>query len=256
MKFFTMVKVAFRSLFLEASWNHEGQQNLGLAAAIDPALEEIYGPGDGLRQARQRALQFFNTNPLTSGVALGVIINLECEVAQGRISASERMRVAASLNRALASMGDALFWQSWLPLCCLTAVWAVLSLDVSAAPLLLPVLFCLPALPTRFLGLYMGYRQGLAITDLLFKLKVQHLAHKLKRLVALLVGASTVVLVYTKTDLGRGPMLGDLWAAIGLVAAAVVVLRFLAGRTKVLVYWYPILLVVAASAMLAAWDKI
>lgn len=255
MKFLTMANVAVRSLFLEASWNHLGQQNLGLAAAIDPALKDIYGPGEGLRLARLRALEFFNTNPIASGLALGVIINLEREVAAGRLPAEQRNRVSSSLARTLASMGDALFWQSWLPLCSLTAVWAMLSLGSWWTPLLLPVLFCLPALPARFVGLYLGYRRGRDITDLLYKLKVQRLAQSIKRLVALLVGASTVILVYTKTALGAERSLGHLWLAMGIVAVTVVLFRFLSGKTRILAYWYPILLVAVAAVVLAAMDR-
>jgi len=247
--------VAFRSLFLEASWNNQGQQNLGLAAAIDPALKDIHGPGEGLRQARLRALEFFNTNPIASGLAIGVIINLEREVAAGRVSAEHLKRVAAGLNRTLASMGDALFWQSWLPLCSLAAVWAVLSLGVWWAPLLLPALFCLPAVPVRFVGLYLGYRRGRDISDLLYRLKVQRLAQGIKRLVALLVGASTVILVYTKTTLIDERSLGHLWLTMGLVAATVILFRFLSGKTRILTYWYPILLVAVATVVLAAMDR-
>lgn len=254
MKFWTMANVAFRSLFLESSWNNHGQQNLGLAAAIDPALREIYGPGEGLRQARLRALEFFNTNPVASGLAIGVVINLEGGVAAGRVSPEHRNMVAASLNRTLASMGDALFWQSWLPLCSLAAVWAVLSLGVWWAPLLLPALFCLPALPARFVGLYLGYRQGRDVTDLLYKLKAQRLAQGIKRLVALLAGASTVILVHVKTALADGDPLWHLWLAMGLVALTVVLFRFLSGKTGILTYWYPILLVAAAIAVLAALE--
>ena len=247
--------MALRSLFLESSWNNQGQQNLGLAAAIDPALKEIYGPGDGLRHARLRALDFFNTNPVASGLALGVIINLEREVAGGFITPEQRTRVASSLNRTLASMGDALFWQSWLPLCSLVAVWGVLSLGLWWAPLLLPALFCLPAIPVRFFGLYLGYRQGREITDLLYRLKVQKLAQSIKRLVALLVGASTVILVYTKTALAEDRSLGHLWLAIGIVAVTVLFFRFLSGKTRILAYWYPILLVAVATVVMAALDR-
>jgi PTS system mannose-specific IID component len=255
LKFRTLAEVALKSLFLEASWNHQGQQNLGLAAAIDPALKDIYGPGEGLRQARLRALDFFNTNPMTAGLAIGVIINLEGEVAAGRLAAEQRVRMASGLSRTLAAMGDALFWQSWLPLCSLAAVWTVLSLGAWWAPWLLPALFCLPVLPLRVAGLCLGYRRGLGVADLLYRLKVQKLAQGVRRLVALLVGASTVILVYTKTALASEPALGRLWAAVGLVAVTVLVFRFLSGKTRALAYWYPILLVAVATVVLAALDR-
>jgi mannose/fructose/N-acetylgalactosamine-specific phosphotransferase system component IID len=38
----TLVRVFWRSLFLQAAWNPRGMQNLGFAHAMAPALEELY----------------------------------------------------------------------------------------------------------------------------------------------------------------------------------------------------------------------
>ena len=251
MRFSTLAGVALRSLFLEASWNSQGQQNLGLAAAIDPALKRIHPPGAALKSARERALDFFNTNPVLSGLAIGVLIRLEEELAIGRIGLTERGRLSANLNAALASMGDALFWQSWLPLCALAAVWAVLSLGQWWAPLILPGLFCLPALPVRLGGLYLGYARGGGIIDLLARLKVQRLAQRIRRVMALLVGVSTVILIPARTD---GFSLGGLWAALALVTVGILLLRTAVRRARALYFWYPLLLVAGACGFLVCLD--
>ena len=256
MKFITLVNVAFRSLFLEASWNNKGQQNLGLAASIDPALKEIYNfSEEELKKARERALEFFNTNPISSGVVIGVIIKLEMEVAAGRISPPDRLRMAGSLSQTLASMGDSLFWQAWLPLCCLAAVWAVLSLKFWWTPLLLPVLFCLPAVPVRFFGLFLGYRRGVDVIDLLFRLKIQRLAQNIRKGVAVLVGVSTVILVSTKTALADGPSILSLWLTLGAVAATVITFRLLSLKIRQLGYWYPVIIVALACTVMIVLDR-
>ena len=251
MKLPTLAGVALRSLFLEASWNGQGQQNLGLAAAIDPALKLIHPPGAALRSARERALDFFNTNPVLSGLAIGVLLRLEEDVAAARLSAAERHRLSASLNLALASIGDILFWQSWLPLCALVAVWAVLSLDQWWAPLILPGLFCLPALPVRLGGLYLGYGRGIRIIDLLGRLKAQRLAQRIRRVMALLAGVSTVVLIPAHEHTFS---LGGLWAALALVTVGILLLRTAVRRVRALYFWYPLLLVAGASAFLVCLD--
>lgn len=256
MKTPTLVNVAFRSLFLEASWNHQGQQNLGLAAAIDPALKEIYSAGgEELKKARLRAMEFFNTNPITSGLAIGVIINLEQSVAAGRLGPEERLRMAASLSRPLAAMGDFLFWQAWLPLCCLIAVWAGLSLNFWWTPLLLPLLFCLPALPARFVGLYLGYSRGVDVADLLFRLKIQSLAQNIRKAVALLVGVSTVIIVSSKIGLEENSTLGRLWLTLGGVAATVIVFRLLSLKIRQLGHWYPAVIVALACVIMFILDR-
>ena len=252
----TLTNVAFRSLFLEASWNHGGQQNLGLAAAIDPALRKIYGEsGEDLKKARERALEFFNTNPISSGVVIGVIIKLEQDVAAGRLNPTDRLRMAGSLSQTLASMGDSLFWQAWLPLCCLVAVWAVLSTHYWWTPLLLPLLFCLPAVPARFIGLYFGYRRGIDVIDLLFRLKIQRLAQNIRKGVALLVGASTVILVSTQTALAEDLSLLPLWLTMAGVAATVMAFRLLSLKIKQLGYWYPVIIVALACSVMIILDR-
>jgi PTS system mannose-specific IID component len=250
LNFFALAHIAFRSFFLEASWNNQGQQNLGLAAAIDPALRRLHHSAEGLRAARERALEYFNTNPVASGLVIGVILKLEGDVAAGRLTPEDRLRVGSSLSRTLAAMGDSFFWQSWLPLCCLTAVWADLSLSVWWTPLLLPLLFCLPALPLRLGGLYLGYRRGEDIIDLLFRLKIQRLAQSVRRALALVVGASTVILLGTKTALAGPGSLGRLWLTVGAVLLGVICLRFLSRKAGRLTYWYPLIMVGLAAVLL------
>jgi len=248
--FFTLFQVALRSLLLEASWNHEGQQNLGLAAAIDPALKRLYS-GESLVAARKRALGFFNTNPITSGLAIGVLLKIESEMAKGETSEKDRNRIMNGISRTLASMGDALFWQAWLPLCCLAAVWGVLSFGAHWwIPLLLPLLFCALAYPVRFFGLYYGYREGANVIELLLQLKIQRLVQGLKRAVALLVGASTVILLAARAEVLERYSLGRLWQIIGLALLVVVFLRMLSKKTMLLTYWYPVFMVTIAVILM------
>lgn len=249
MKRLTLVRVALRSLFLEASWSSLGQQNLGLAAAIDPALREIYA-GAELGEARQRAFSFFNTNPIASGLALGIIIRLEEEVAAGRRTAESRVQLAGNLCRGLSGLGDMIFWESWLPLCCLAAVWAGLSLAYWWTPLLLPLLFCLPALPVRFLGLALGYRQGEGAIHSLVRYDLQRLIRAIKLVLAFVVGASTTALVATQTTLTAAGGLGTLWLTLAGLVICVFLLKLIFQKFKSLHYWYPLIFVIVACVLL------
>lgn len=244
----TLLRVALRSLFLEASWSRQGQQNLGLAAAIDPALKDIYA-GAALGEARQRAFSFFNTNPIASGLVLGIIIRLEEEVAAGRREAENRIKLGLNLCRGLAGLGDMIFWESWLPLCCVTAVWTGLSLGYWWTPLLLPVLFCLPALPVRFLGLALGYRQGEEAILTLVRYDVQSLSKVIKIVLAFVVGASTTALVATQTAVVGGG-LGALALTLAGVVICVFLLKVIFQKFRHLHYWYPLILVIMACVLL------
>lgn len=247
----TLIQVALRSLFLEASWSRQGQQNLGVAAAIDPALKEIYDEGPELAEARKRVFSFFNTNPIASGLALGIIIKMEEEVADGYRPVESRVRMAVNLCRGLASLGDMIFWESWLPLCCLAAVWAGLSLGYWWTPLLLPLLFCLPALPVRFLGLIFGYRRGESAITALVRCDIQRLILGIKRALAFMVGASTAILVGSHTALtAPDGGLGTLWLSLAGLTVCVFLLRMLFKKVRRLDYWYPVLCVFVACVLL------
>lgn len=252
LKFGTLAQVALRGFFLESSWNNEGQQNLGLAAAMDPALKALYHQPEQLRQARERFLGFFNTNPIASGLALGALVKMEEQSAAGELAEDERDRSQQILSRILAAMGDALFWQAWLPICGLAAVWGVLSVGCWWLPLTLPVAFCALALPLRLGGFYLGYRRGRKLFDLLMKLNIQRQVRILKRLTALLVGACTVSLLYGQ--LSQPPSLWTMALTLGAVAALVGLGRYAVAKIKILNYWYPLLLITAALMALAIVD--
>ncbi|MDR2443060.1 MAG: PTS system mannose/fructose/sorbose family transporter subunit IID, partial [Deltaproteobacteria bacterium] len=123
----TMCKVAVRSLFLESTWNFIGQQSLGLLAAIEPALKVIYRdrPSVDLLSAKARAVQFFNTNPYSSGFVIGAALRLEEELKNNLITQKRRWEILSVLSSALAAQGDLLFWQSWLPAWFLVTLLAV-----------------------------------------------------------------------------------------------------------------------------------
>ena len=57
---FVLLRVFWRSLFLQAAWNPRGMQNLGFAFAMQPALRELYPDRAARARAAERHLEFFN----------------------------------------------------------------------------------------------------------------------------------------------------------------------------------------------------
>jgi mannose/fructose/N-acetylgalactosamine-specific phosphotransferase system component IID len=127
-------------------------------------------------------------------------------------------------------------------------VWAVLSLESWWVPLLLPLMFCLLALPARFFGLRLGYRYGDEATDLLVKINIAQITRNIKRTVGILIGASTVILLYTRTNLESFTVL-DMWLAVLAVAVCVMFFRFLSARAVLLKYWYPLIFLLIGLAI-------
>src|SRR4051812_10060235 len=81
-----LLRVFFRSLFLQASWNPQGMQNLGLAYAVYPALQALYPDAEQQAGAVRRHLLFFNTHPYVAAAILGGVLYHEERIAKGEES--------------------------------------------------------------------------------------------------------------------------------------------------------------------------
>ena len=55
--------VAWRSTFIQGSWNYERMQNGGWAFSMIPAIKKLYKTKEDRAAALKRHLEFFNTHP-------------------------------------------------------------------------------------------------------------------------------------------------------------------------------------------------
>ncbi len=115
-------RVFRRSLFLQASWNPKGMQNLGLAWALYPALHWLY-PDPAARQAAvERHLSPFNTHPYVAAAIVGGVLYHEERIARGEEGPERVVAFKQALMGPLAALGDGFFWLSLKPavgaLCC------------------------------------------------------------------------------------------------------------------------------------------
>lgn len=166
-----------RTAFLQAAWNFEGMQNLGLALILDPWLKRLYaGRAEELKNARLRHLQGFSTQPHMAPMVAGMICGLEETVAGSpSVERPDRARRLMQLRgmtaSALAGVGDALFWSALRPFCAALGL-AVAALLWSSGPgraaaagtVVFLAAFNAPGLALRAAGLGWGYarKEGLA----------------------------------------------------------------------------------------------
>lgn len=108
-------RVLLRSLALQASWNPKGMQNLGLAYALFPALEQLYPEKQALEAAVQRHLVFFNTHPYVAAAIVGGVLYHEQRIARGEEPPDKVVAFKAALMGPLAALGDGFFWLSLKP---------------------------------------------------------------------------------------------------------------------------------------------
>lgn len=107
--------VFFRSFFLQASWNPQGMQNLGLAYALYPALKRLYPEPERRMEAVRRHLVFFNTHPYVAAAIVGGCLHHEERIARGEEGVEQVVAFKAALMGPLAAVGDGFFWLSLKP---------------------------------------------------------------------------------------------------------------------------------------------
>ncbi|MCR1943067.1 PTS system mannose/fructose/sorbose family transporter subunit IID [Enterococcus gallinarum] len=157
--------VAWRSTFIQGSWNYERMQNGGWAFSMIPAIKKLYKTKEDRAAALKRHLEFFNTHPYIASPILGVTLALEEERANGAAVDDVAIQgVKVGMMGPLAGVGDPVFWFTVRPM--LGALGASLALGGN---ILGPIIFFLAWNIIRWAFMWytqeFGYRAGSKITD-------------------------------------------------------------------------------------------
>ena len=183
---FILFKSFFRLFLLQASWNFERMQNVGVLYVIEPALRVLYRDKD-LQDAYQRHLSYFNTHPYMAAPILGATIALEEKKASGQdgvFSVDDFKRMAMA---PYAAIGDAFFWGGVRPLVACLAIFFAYK-ESLWAPVVFLLLFNLPHLWTRLFGFIRGYQMGISVVEVLQRYRLPDVAIRLKEGMVVLLG--------------------------------------------------------------------
>ena len=158
------MSVAWRSTFIQGSWNYERMQNVGWAFAMIPAIKKLYSSKEDRAAALKRHLEFFNTHPYVAAPILGVTLALEEEKANGAaIEDAAIQGVKIGMMGPLAGIGDPVFWFTVRPI--LGALGASLA---ATGNIIGPLLFFFGWNAIRMAFLWytqeLGYKAGSEIT--------------------------------------------------------------------------------------------
>ena len=105
--------MAYRSAFLQASFNYERMQAGGWTVAMLPALEKIYKDDkNGLAAAMTDNMQFINTHPTLVPFLMTLLLSLEENGSDRNLIKG----IKVGLFGPLAGIGDAIFWFTVLPI--------------------------------------------------------------------------------------------------------------------------------------------
>ncbi len=215
------LRVAWRSMCLQATWNYERQQGIGWAWAFQPVLERLY-PDAAERRARlAEHTAYFNTQPTLASLALGAAAQLEEQRAAGEGPGADAMaRVKGVLGSALAAIGDRLFWFTLRPFAAALGV----MLAVGGSPYgALALWLCYDSvhLTLRFAGVGMGYRAGPAVLGGVLRGRLEGLVRRVSVLgcgvLGMLVAALLLPPEGARTLVWQAALLGGL--SFGGIAA-------------------------------------
>ncbi len=248
----TLARVFVRSLFLQATWNRRGMQNLGFAYAIEPALRALYPERPRLEQALRRHLGFFNCHPYMAAAILGGAIHHEERVAAGVEPPEAPGNYKQTLQGPLAAIGDGFFWTALRPF--FGALGAVVALLLQSIPAIIAVVavYNLIHLTLRVALFRGGYSRGDALVPLLARLALPVVADRLRTGGAVLAGVAAGVLVLHAGT--RTGVAGPVAALMGLVTAIAAVAGYaaLARGARLLPTFYAAVVAGAAAGLLLA----
>ena len=159
------LSVAWRSTFLQGSWNYDRMQNGGWAYSMIPAIKKLYTTQEDRASALKRHLEFFNTHPYLASPILGVTLALEEERANGApVDDVTVQGVKVGMMGPLAGVGDPVFWFTVRPI--LGALGASLAIGGNVlGPILFFLLWNLIRIGFMWYTQELGYRTGTKITD-------------------------------------------------------------------------------------------
>ncbi len=184
----TLARVFGRSLFIQAGFNTESLQTLGLVYALEPALKELYPSPDAEQAAIQRHLTTtFNTHPYVAAAIVGGILFHEKRLAAGEETEEHVAKFKSALMGPLAALGDGFFWLSLRP--AVGAISAALVPWISAwAVLVYLVLYNLVHFWARARLFRIGLKYGDSLVPKLGAVRVKQAGEWLRAIAAACAG--------------------------------------------------------------------
>jgi mannose PTS system EIID component len=204
-------QVFWRSLFIQAGYNPQGQQSLGLTYALLPALKALYPePAAEADAVRRHLTTTFNTHPYAAAAIVGGILNHEERMARGEEPADSAEHFKSSLMGPLAALGDGFFWLSLRPAAGALCAALYPLLGVWCAVLFL-VLYNAVHFTARARFFQLGYRSGDALVTSLSRAQIPRWGERLRAVAATCAGALAAYLSVTfasRTGLPTAPLAG------------------------------------------------
>lgn len=214
-------RALLRMTALQASWNYERMQGVGVAVAEEPLLRPLEADPERARAARARSAQYFNAHPFLAGAAVGSLAKAELDAEPG-----ERiLRLRTALSGPLGALGDQLFWAGIVPATMGLGLIAVaLGGGLVAVGLAVLGYNIIRVLVTAW-GLRIGLAHGIGVAHAISRSWLPRLAPKAGDLAAVLVGAAVPLTAQWLLRGSGAPIRATVLVVAGAAALGAITMR-------------------------------
>jgi len=208
-KFIDHIIVLIRSFFIQALWNFESMQSLGIAYAVYPALKRLYKNKEKRKDVVLEYMEFFNTNPFLASGLIGAFIAEE-EKQTDTPSRDRIKKLKITYMGPLAALGDNFIWAKVNPflLTFCSALFAVLFINLNLArgnilyvlvPAAYLIMINIVTVTFRVSFYIQGYRLGGDLINYIGSSKIKTFERLINAAALLLLGFLIVDLFYFLT---------------------------------------------------------
>lgn len=194
-----MVRIAYRSLYVQATFNYERMMGLGYCFCLIPFIERLFEKVSLQAQYLAKNLGFFNTNPYMAGWLIGAVLRLEEQALHTGIPNERNIaKFKKHMSQSLAAIGDQLFWRQLKPICAMLGLVVAFYFNTAGLILFL-VAYNLPQFTMRFYGVVGGYNHGFGLRKALSMSQFKSVIAYLDKFAAFLVGALVILLGFSQS---------------------------------------------------------
>jgi PTS system mannose-specific IID component len=201
-------KVFLGSFFIQSSWSFSKMQGLGFAAALSPALRELFADDRERVESLKRHTEYYNSHPYMASPILGAVIKLEETAAQGRGDELAGRSFKEALMGPYGSIGDGFFWAMVRPVAALIGIVATFFIGLWGPVIFLGVYNAFH-IWMRWKGLKWGYEYGVRVIDKVGELNLPVWTSRGRYLGSALLGVASFLLVLEVLSVNPG-LSGDL----------------------------------------------
>ena len=155
-----LVKLYWRSIPYEHSWNYERMGNVGFTWAIMPILKKLYPQKNKFIHALKRNLELYNMTPYIVTLPLGISAAMEeANATNEDFDETSISAVKLALMGPLSGIGDSFFWGTLRVLA--TGIGTTLAIKGNVlGPILFFLIFNVPHFIIRYYCTFLGYSLG------------------------------------------------------------------------------------------------